>query len=324
MSRRFATISSLAPGRPFAARRLDGADLALRRGTTAAERTSYGTGRAVAACGKLVDSRRFDAVMLSVILANAIALGAQTFDGLGAETESLLELANQVMLAVFGAELLVRITAVGWRPRRFLASGWNSFDLVVVAASFVPGVNASLLLILRLLRIVRSVRFLPDLRILATAVRRSVPGVASLAAASLLLIYVYGMFGWMIFADHDPEHFGHIGQAMTTMFVLLTLESLPDYIEMGLQLSGWTIAFFISYVLVASFLVFNLFIGIVINSMEEARSIELRRTERERLERSGETGANSVEALMRQRLRGLHQVVTELESDLEALARRSA
>jgi len=75
------------------------------------------------------------------------------------------------------------------------------------------------------------VRLLPDLRVLTVAVARSVPGVAGLAALTLLLVYVYGMLGWLILHDHDPADFGNVGQGMITMFVLLTLENLPNYID---------------------------------------------------------------------------------------------
>ena len=92
-------------------------------------------------------------------------------------------------------------------------------------------------------------RLLPDLRVLTVAVGRSIPGVASLAAITLLLVYVYGMIGWVIFHDHDPANFEDIGQSMVTMFVLLTLENLPVYIARGQELSDWTLLFFVSYVL---------------------------------------------------------------------------
>ena len=189
---------------------------------------------------------------------------------------------NEVILGIFVVELFIRFAATGFKPRVYFRSGWNVFDFVVVTAGFVPGLreNATLLRIARLLRIVRAVRLLPDLRVLIVAVGRSIPGVASLAVISLLLVYVYGMLGWLIFDEHDPENFADIGQSMITMFVLLTLENLPTYIETGLELSDWTLLFYVSYVLLASFLIFNLFIGIVINSMEEARAIELRRAEK--------------------------------------------
>lgn len=182
----------------------------------------------------------------------------------------------------------------------------------MVTASFVPGLNASLLRIARLLRVVRVVRFLPDLRVLVAA---SIPGVASLAVGTTLLVYVYGMLGWLIFDDHDPENFSNVAQAMLTMFVLLTLENLPTYLEKGQELSDWTVAFFISYVLLASFLVFNLFIGIVLNSMEEARAADQRvqrQAERDAAAASEDTEDDLVVAV--------EDRIDELRSALNALA----
>ena len=96
-----------------------------------------------------------------------------------------------------------------------------------------------------------------------------------------MLVYVYAMIGWVIFAEGDPKQFGNVGEAMLTMFQVLTLEGLPEFIATGRAVSDWAIPFYVSYVLLASFLVFNLFIGIVLNSMEEARAEELRRAEAE-------------------------------------------
>ena len=238
--------------------------------------------RIAAVCGRIVESSWFDPLMLSIIALNAVTLGLETYESIDASIGDELHLLNDVILGLFVVELAVRMAAHADRPREFFRSGWNVFDFVVIAASFLPGVreNATLLRLVRLLRIVRAVRLLPDLRVLTVAVGRSVPGVASLAAITLLLVYVYGMVGWVIFHDHDPANFEDIGQSMVTMFVLLTLENLPAYIGRGQELSDWTLLFYVSYVLLASFLIFNLFIGIVINSMEEARAIELHRAER--------------------------------------------
>ncbi len=92
------------------------------------------------------------------------------------------------------------------------------------------------------------------------------------------------MVGWTIFADHAPEQYGTIGEAMLTLFVTLTLENLPDQIALGRALSDWTILYFISYALIAAFLIFNILIGVVINSLEEARAIEHARERADRLE----------------------------------------
>ena len=148
------------------------------------------------------------------------------------------------------------------------------FDFVVVGAAFVPGLgtNSTLLRLARLLRVVRVVRLLPDLRVLVVAVGRALPAVASLAVLTLLLLFVYGMVGWLIFDEHAPDRFGTIGDAMLNLFVMLTLENLPENLAMGREVSEWTVLYFLSFALLAAFLLFNLLIGIVINSTEEARA----------------------------------------------------
>jgi voltage-gated sodium channel len=276
--------------------------------------------RIAAACGRIVESSWFDPLMLSIIAINAVTLGLETYESIDASIGDELHLLNDVILGLFVVELAVRMAAHADRPREFFRSGWNVFDFVVIAASFVPGIreNATLLRLVRLLRIVRAVRLLPDLRVLTVAVGRSVPGVASLAAITLLLVYVYGMLGWVIFHDHDPANFEDIGQSMVTMFVLLTLENLPAYIERGQELSDWTLLFYVSYVLLASFLIFNLFIGIVINSMEEARAIELHRAERALLDDDTADDERAHAVVLEERLRALRAAVEELEREVRA------
>jgi voltage-gated sodium channel len=276
--------------------------------TTAATRPSVKTAVAQQ-CRRIVDVRWFDPVVLVAILANAVALGLETYDGVERQIGPQLHLANDIVLGIFVVELLLRLGAHLERPASFFRSGWNVFDFIVVAASFTPGIreNATLLRLARLLRVVRAVRLLPDLRVVIVALGRSIPGVASLAVITTLLVYIYGMVGWLIFNEHDPANFGNAGQSMVTMFVLLTLENLPAYIAKGQELSDWTLVFYISYALIAAFLIFNLFIGIVINSMEEARAMELKRTE---------TG--DPDELIEDRLHTVKQAIEELETELRA------
>jgi len=227
-------------------------------------------------CRALINNRTFELAIVGVIVFNAILLGAGTYSDVADRYENLFSTIYNVILGIYVVELLIRLTACRWNPREFVKDGWNIFDFIVVVAAFVPGLraNAMLLRMVRLLRIVRLVRFLPDLRILVSAAGRSVPGIASLAGATFVLIFIYGMGGWVLFGAHDPANYGNIGFAMLTMFVMLSLENFPDNVAMGQQVSQWTILFFISYVLLASFLIFNLFIGIVLNAMEEARGAD--------------------------------------------------
>jgi len=264
------------------------------------------------------DSTAFSTAIFAVIVANALVLGLETYDGVRAVIGPALTTLNDVFLAIFVVELAIRLTAHGGRPHTFFRSGWNLFDFAVVAAAFLPGLreNATLLRLARLARIVRVVRLLPDLRVLFAAIGRSLPGVASLAVLTLLLIYVYGMVGWVLFDDTLPDDYGTVGAAMLTMFLLLSLEGLPDFVADGMQAGGdATVIFFVSYVIIAAFLVFNFFIGVVLESLEQARAIEARREAEERAEH-GETPDH--EAVLAERLQTIRSALDELEGDLRA------
>ncbi len=264
-------------------------------------------------CAQLADSSAFNIAIFVVILANAVVLGLETYPAVAREAGGLLRTLNDVFLAVFVVELAIRLTAFGSKPQEFFRSGWNIFDLLVVVASLAPGLreNALLLRLARLARILRVVRLLPDLRVLTIAIGRSIPGVLSLTVLALLVVFVYGMLGWTIFGDHAPEQYGTIGEAMLTLFVTLTLENLPDQLALGRELSDWTILYFVSYALVAAFLIFNILIGVVINSLEEARAIEHARERADALEH-GASPAPTVE----ERVLAVREALDELEADL--------
>jgi voltage-gated sodium channel len=228
---------------------------------------------------RLVDSTAFNTAIIAVIVANAVVLGLQTYPGIVDRHGDTLDLLNTVFLGIFVVELALRIASFGRRPHDFFRSGWNVFDFVVIAAAFVPGIrdSSTLLRLARLARVVRVVRLLPDVRVLITGVFRSLPPLLSMALLTTVILFVYGMVGWLLFADELPEEWGTIGDAMLTMFVLLTLENFPAYMERGMDVHPWSWVFFVSFVLVAAFIVLNVLIGIVLNSMEEARELERRK-----------------------------------------------
>jgi voltage-gated sodium channel len=215
-------------------------------------------------------------------------------------------------------ELLMRIGSYGRRPQDFFKSGWNIFDFVVISAAFVPGVrdSSTLLRLARLLRVVRIVRLLPDLRVLLTGVVRSLPPLISMTILVTLLLFVYGMIGWLLFADELPEQWGTIGSAMLTLFVMLTLENFPQYMDDGMSVHPWSWIYFVTFVLIAAFVVLNVLIGIVLNSLEEARELERRRA------LGADVGDTEIHpAPVAERIAMLRAALSELEDELRLRAR---
>lgn len=265
-----------------------------------------------AALRRIVHRHEFDAAILVVIVANAIVLGLQTYPGIVRERGETLNLLNDIFLGVFVVELLLRIASYGRRPQDFVRNGWDIFDFVVVAAAFVPGIRESttLLRLARLLRVVRIFRVLPDLRILVIGVVRSLPPLFSMTLLVTVILFIYGMVGWLLFADELPHNWGTIGTAMLTLFVMLTLENFPAYMEAGMDVHPWSWLYFVTFVLLAAFMILNVLIGIVLHSLEEARELERRR--RLRIPHEPEIAP----APVAERIAMLRAALTELEDEL--------
>ena len=266
---------------------------------------------------RIVGSTLFDSVVIAVILGNAVVLGLQTYPDVVAEHGEMLDLLNGIFLGIFVVELLLRIGSYGRRPQDFFRSGWNVFDFVVVGAAFLPVVRESstLLRLARLLRVVRIVRLLPDLRVLLQGVVRSLPPLFSMTMLVTLLLFVYGMIGWLLFGDELPDDWGTIGAAMLTLFVMLTLENFPAYMDAGMSVHPWSWIYFVTFVLIAAFIVLNLLIGIVLNSMEEAREIERRRA------LGAHVDDDISPAPVAERIALLRAALSELEDELRLRAR---
>ncbi|MEU8423189.1 ion transporter [Micromonospora sp. NPDC048835] len=269
-------------------------------------------------CARLARSRPFEIAIVVVILANGIVLGLETYDDLSPADTALhgLEL---FFRAVFVVEIAIRLAAYGRRPQDFFRHGWNVFDFVVIAAIFVPGLHgdSALLRVVRVARMVRLVRFSPGLRTIVSALWRSLPGVTGFLALAVVTLYVYGMAGWLIFGDRYPEEYGDIGRSLLTLFVLLSLETLPDLIEQGMAISPWTLLYYVSYVVITVNLLLNILIAVIVNSMEEARRLEMTERLAPGYDEDGDGVPDEVDRIaLTQRLDDLRAVITELEREL--------
>jgi voltage-gated sodium channel len=269
-----------------------------------------------AACSRIANSTRFQGFIFGVIVANAVVLGLGTYDGIEDEAGTLLTVLNEICVGIFLVELAIRIAAYGRRPQDFFRDGWNVFDFVVILAAFAPGLrqNTTLLRLARLLRVVRIVSVLPEFRVLVRGMVRSLPPLGSMAVMAVLLIYVYGMLGWILFHEEDPANWGDLGSSMLNLFVMLTLEDWPRFLERGMDIYPASWIYFVSYILLASFLLFNILIAIIINSMEAARAEEAReaRLLRRELHEAEEAARDEREQLI-EAMRALRDAVDELE-----------
>ena len=229
---------------------------------------------------RLVYSSPFEFFIAFVILVNATSLAILTLPDLEASVREACEQIDLICFAIYGTELVLRIISYGRRPQDFFKEGWNIFDFIVIAISPLFAGQTVVLRLLRLLRLFRIFRFLPEVRVLTTSIVRSLPPLMSLAVLIFVALFMYGMVGHYLFGDSDTENWGSITRAMTSLFILLTLENFPNYLEAGVAVSPWALPYFLSYVFVVVFTVLNVLIGVVLNAMDEAREENRQRAKR--------------------------------------------
>jgi voltage-gated sodium channel len=289
----------------------------MRRVDTAtAPEASGPIDRLAAACLRIAESPRFQTAIITAILLNALVLGLETYDAIADDYGTLLHTLNDVFLGVFTVEVMIRVAAHGRRPLDFFRSGWNVFDFVVVGVAYLPFVRESvtLLRLARVLRIARLLSVIPGLRIVILGIGRSLAPIGGMAALTFFVLYIYGMLGWLLFADHDPARFGNIGRALLTLFQILTLEGWNDVLAKEMELSSWSWIYFVSFVLIATFVVLNVVIAIIVNSMDEVRAMELERERKELVAAALYDGED--DRRLHDRLEALRSALDELEQAL--------
>jgi voltage-gated sodium channel len=271
---------------------------------------------ATEACRRIAASPRFQTAIITAILLNALVIGLETYDSIDAEYGDALHVLNDVFLGMFTVEVLIRIGAYGRRPLEFFRSGWNVFDFVVVGVAYLPWVRESvtLLRLARVLRIARLLSVIPGLRIVILGIGRSLAPIGGMAALTFFVLYIYGILGWLLYADHDPDRFGNIGRALLTLFQILTLEGWNEVLATEMELSSWSWIYFVSFVLIATFVVLNVVIAIIVNSMDEVRAMELERERKELVAAALHDGED--DQRLHERLEALRGALDELEQAL--------
>lgn len=260
---------------------------------------------------RVSDSRLFQVFIIGVILVNAVLVGLETSAELVASYGGLFDLLNQAIIAVFIAELAIRLISYFPRPQRFFLDGWNIFDFVIVGLSLLPaaGSFATVARLARLLRVLRLVSVFPELRLIVGTMLRSFSSMTSVVLLLALVIYVYAVLGYHLFSAVDAAHWGDLGLSVRTLFEVLTLEGWLELQAAVIEPIPGAWLFFGSYVLLAVFIVVNLFIAVILNNLESVKAEQAAEAleggeDAELLKRieTLRTELGDVEALLRQRV----------------------
>ena len=235
---------------------------------------------------QIVNSSLFRYFILSVIMASGVIVGLETYPAIQDRFAHSFHLIDQTIIYIFLVEIILKLLAYGKKPWLYFTDPWNIFDFIIVAVCFIPQIDTHFVTVLRLARILRVFRIisiLPKLQLLVNALLKSIPSMGYVVVLLFLVFYIYAVIGNFMFAKSDPVHFGTLHTAMISLFKVLTLEGWTDI--MNIQLYGTaapsaenmmkpgsfaSIGYFVSFILFGAMIIMNLFIGVIMNSMQES------------------------------------------------------
>ncbi len=210
---------------------------------------------------------RTERAIIALIIVNAVILGLETSETVMASYGPLLQAIDRGILAIFVVEIVARIVVF---RLAFFRDPWNVFDFLVVGIALVPATGPfSVLRALRILRVLRLITRVPSLRRVVGGLLTALPGMASVGALLCLLFYVFSVMSTKLFGAQFPEWFGTIGASAYSLFQIMTLESWSmGIVRPVMEAFPYAWAFFVPFIMVTTFAVLNLFIGIVVNAMQ--------------------------------------------------------
>lgn len=211
--------------------------------------------------------------IMAVIVFNAILLGMETSVTLMDRAGGLIVALDRLCLGIFVVELLAKLYA---RGGRFFRNGWNLFDFAIVGISLIPSAGGlSVLRALRILRALRLVSVAPRLRRVVEGFVTALPGMASVFLLMALIFYIGAVMATKLFGADFPDWFGNLGRSAYTLFQVMTLESWSmGIVRPVMDMHPYAWVFFVPFIMMTTFAVVNLLVGLIVNSMQDAHSEE--------------------------------------------------
>lgn len=302
-------------------------------------------------CRRISTAPWFQNFILGFILLAGVVVGMQTYREFEADHRQILNLADQIILGIFVLEVLIKIIAEGKSPWNYFRDPWNIFDFAIVAICLLPIQNSQFIAVLRLARVLRVLKLvsaIPRLQVLVNAVLKSIPSIGYVFLLGLLHFYIYGCMATFLFSENDPVHFRNLQTSMLSLFRAVTLEDWTDlmYINMygsaqygydaatyeSLKVIGITkdqikssahplmaSVFFVSFILTGAMIVLNLFVGVMLTGMDDAR----KETELMEAAKRKDAAETDIKQELIQMERQLQEMSQQLSQNLLVLSKKA-
>ena len=263
----------------------------------------------------VVHSSWFSRLMIAVILLAGVLAGLETSATDEGRYGALLRGSDALVLVVFMVEITLKIAAHGRQPWRYFQDGWNVFDFIIVAVCCLPMDSqfAAVFRLARGLRLLRLVTAVPKLQLLVGALLKSLGAMGYVTLLLALVFYIYGVAGVHLFGSVDPKHFGSLSAALLSLFRLITLDNWTDIFQsVSIASRLPAVLYFVSFIMLGTMIMLNLFIGIIMNSMAEMHAEIEQRDRTRHLAEAGRTTLQDELALFERQIDELKRQAARL------------
>lgn len=215
---------------------------------------------------KIISGKVWGNCIAVLIIVNTIVLGMETYPNVMNAYGNILASLDKAILYVFILELGLRFIVY---RLDFFKDSWSIFDLFVVGIALIPAQDAfSALRAARALRALRLISVFPKLRKVIEGLVIAIPGISAIAGVMAIIICVFGLIASKLYGVSYPEWFGNLHLSVFSLFQIMTLEGWPDIVRTVMQQKPFAWIFFVTYILIATFSVLNLFIAVVVDAMQ--------------------------------------------------------
>ena len=271
---------------------------------------------------RIVQARRFEYLLAILIIASAVMRGLATSDDLIDHLAVVLLMASvwSLTLAVLVLEALLKMIATSPRVDRYFRDPWNVFDFLLIGLAFYYPTLAILIITVRLLRLLRGFSAVREINLILSTLVRSVPSMVYIVILLGIIVYMYAVVGHNLFHEHDPARWGNLGLSILSLFQMVTLDDWISILHTAMELEPLAWVYFVSFVVIATFVGVNLFVAIVVRNMDEINEERLRRSEQPP---TGDSLLNELRATQNElgatqsELRATQQTLQRLEEQLQ-------
>ncbi len=227
---------------------------------------------------KVRDSKWFSNLTTAIIIIYASILGFKTLDEVESNYDLFLKFADYFVTIYFVFELAIKMVSEK-RLLNFFKSGWNIFDFVIVVITLLPLESSSFAAIARLMRVFRILRLFtarPELKAIIDMLIKAIPSIIDIVILMFIIFYIYAIIGSFFFVDLPSGLWKDFLISMLTLFRVLTFEDWTDVMYEAMEVYPWAWVYFVSFVIIAAFVFFNLFIAVIIGEMQKLQEADMK------------------------------------------------